>query len=86
MDFSDSGESEIDEFELNFSEGEQEDECSQNEIINKSIVNFDDNNLDDEVIYGSNKSTQSHLARPAELRDECFELVQESESQRHQEI
>ena len=45
MDFSDSGESEIDEFELNFSEGEQEDECSQNEIINKSIVSFDDNDI-----------------------------------------
>ena len=83
MDLADSGESEIDEFELNFSEG---DECRQNEINDKNIVSCDDNGQDDEVIYGSNKSTQSYLARPAELRDECFEIVQESESQRHQEI
>ena len=42
--------------------------------------------MDDEVLYGSNNSAQSYLARPAELRDECFELIQASNSLRLQDI
>ena len=59
MDLVDSNEEERDEFESKFSKGEIEDGHGQNIIGNL------DNDLDDEVLYGSNSSAQSYLLRPA---------------------
>ena len=87
MDLADSNESDIVQIEVNVSEGELEDADSQNHIDDDKIVSFyADHDMDDEVLYGSNKSAHSYLARPASLRDECLDPVQHSSSQRRQEI
>ena len=66
-----SEQSEVDQFvEVSLSEGELEDDHRQNFVRFKG-----DYDLDDEVLYGSNGDTNSYLARPAQLRNECLELV-----------